>query len=202
MTPTRRIVMFNRVSADGYFAAPDGNLDWAVPDPQLDRAAVEAFDRFDTVLLGRRTYDAFESFWPHALDDSPTARDPHDAGRRSPELRAMAVWLNQVTKLVFSRSRKEVTWKGTRLLRELDPRAIEQMKAQPGKDLIIFGSGSIVAELTRHGLIDEYQFAVSPILLGRGRSMIDGLPNSTRLELVEAKPYPAGNVVLRYARAE
>ena len=72
----------------------------------------------------------------------------------------MAIALNEKTKLVFSRTLKEVTWNNARLLRELDPRAIETMKQQPGKDMIIFGSGSIVSQLTQHRLIDEYQFVV------------------------------------------
>src|SRR2546425_596150 len=76
----RRIVMFNRVTADGYFAGPDGNLDWVVPDDAIDIAGVEAMPGADTMLFGRRTYELFEGFWPHALDDSPNAPDPHRAG--------------------------------------------------------------------------------------------------------------------------
>jgi len=197
----RRIVMFNRVTADGYFAGPDGNLNWVVPDPELDRSAAEAIARSDTdtILFGRRTYELFQAFWPHALDDSPTSPDPHNAARRSPEMRDMAVMLNDTTKLVFSRTLKEASWKNSRLLHQLDPRAIEAMKRQPGKDMIIFGSGSIVSQLTQHGLIDDYHFVVSPLLLGSGRPLLSGVPQSLRLDLLEAKAYPSGNVMLRYA---
>ena len=73
------------------------------------------------------------------------------------------------------------------------------MKAQPGKDLIIFGSGSIVSELTRHGLIDEYQFAVCPVLLGSGQSLVRGVSQRLPLDLLEAKRLPSGDVILRYA---
>ncbi len=196
----RRIVMFNRMTADGYFAGPDGNLDWVVPDEELDRAAVEGMPCIDTILFGRRTYELFAGFWPHAVEDSATAPDPHGAGRRSREIRAMAIWLNETTKLVFSRTLKDVTWRNSRLLHELDPREIEAMKRQPGKDMIVFGSGSIVSQLTQHGLIDEYQFVVSPILLGSGRPLVSGLSTSLRLDLVEVKNYQSGNVMLRYAR--
>jgi dihydrofolate reductase len=199
--PMRRIVMFNRVTADGYFAGPDGNLNWVVPEEELDRGAAEGLAGADTILFGRRTYDQFESFWPRAVDDSPTTPDPHFAGRRSPEIRAMANWINETTKVVFSRTRKDVTWKNSRLINEFDPREIEAMKKQPGKDMMIFGSGSIVSALTQHGLIDEYQFVVGPILLGSGRSLISGLPKSSKLDLLEARQYKSGNVRLRYARA-
>jgi dihydrofolate reductase len=197
----RRIVMFNRVTADGYFAGPDGNLEWVVPDEEVDKAGAEAIPGFDTILFGRRTYELFEGFWPHAVDDSPTAPDPHGAGRRSQTMRAMAIWLNEATKLVFSRTRHAVSWRNSRLLHEFDPREIEAMKRQQGQDMIVFGSGSIVSQLTQHGLIDEYQLVVSPILLGSGRPLLSGVSKSLRLDLLEAKKYESGNVMLRYGRA-
>ena len=198
----RKVIMFNRVTADGYFAGPDGNLDGVVPDTELDRPAAEANKEggVDTILFGRRTYELFEAFWPHALDDSPTSPDPHVAGRLSPEMRAMAIMLNETPKLVFLRTLKKGTWKNSRLLHEFDPREIEAMKRQPGKDMIVFGSGSIVSQLTPHGLIDEYQFVVSPVLLGSGRPLLSGVSKSLRLDLLEAKQYQSGNVTLRYAR--
>jgi dihydrofolate reductase len=200
MEPIRRIVMFNWLTADGYFAGCDGNLEWVFPDEEQAKGAAEAIPGFDTVLFGCRTYELFEGFWPHAVDDSPAAPDSHGAGRRSRELRAMAIWLNETTKLVFSRTLKDVTWRNSRLLHELDPREIEAMKRQSGKDMIVFGSGSLVSQLTEHGLIDEYQFVVSPTLLGSGRQLLSGMSKSLRLDLLEAKAYQSGNVVLRYAR--
>ncbi len=207
MKPTRRIVTFNHVSADGYFSRPDGSLSWVVQDAELDRSVATTIEQSkrdegnDTLLFGRRTYEQFEAFWPHALGDSPTSPDPHHAGRSSPEMRAMAVMLNEATKLVFSRSRQKVTWKNSRLLHEIDPREIEALKAQPGKDIMIFGSGSVVSQLTQRGLIDEYQFVVGPLVLGSGRQLITGVPQSLKLDLLEARAYPSGNVKLRYARS-
>jgi dihydrofolate reductase len=201
MAQIRRIVMFNRVTIEGSFAGADGNLDWVVPDEELDRSASEAIHRSDTdtILFGRRTYEQFEAFWPHALDDASTGPNPHDSGGRSPEMRAMAVMLNEATKLVFSRTLKEVTWKNSHVLHEFDAREIEAMKTQPGKDMIVFGSGSIVSQLTQHGLIDEYRFVVSPILLGSGRPLLSGVSKSMKLNLLEAREFRSGNVLLRYA---
>jgi dihydrofolate reductase len=196
----RRIVMFNRVTVDGFFAGPDGSLDWVVPDKDLDRAGASGIPGTDTVLFGRRTYEMFAAFWPYALDDSPTSPNPHMPRQRSPEMRAMSTMLNEATKLVFSRTLKEVTWNNSRVLPTFDPREIEAMKRQPGKDMIVFGSGSIVSQLTKHGLIDEYQFVVDPVLLGKGKRLLGDLPTSTKLELKEAKAYPSGNVMLRYPR--
>ncbi|HEU0093838.1 MAG TPA: dihydrofolate reductase family protein [Vicinamibacteria bacterium] len=195
----RRIMAFNRVTADGYFTSPDGKLDWVVPEPQIDKEAGEGMSGQGAILFGRRTYEMFQAFWPHALEDPGTAPDPHMPGRRSPEVRAMAVWINEAAKIVFSKTLEDVTWKNTRLLHAFDPREVEAMKKQPGPDMLIFGSGSIASQLTEHGLIDEYRFVVGPVFLGSGRPLISGVPKSSRLDLLEAKTYPSGNVMLRYA---
>ena len=198
----RRIVMFNRITADGYFADPDGTLGWIVPDETLDKEAASstASPGIGTILLGRRTYDFFESFWRQFDDDgSDPVPDPHAPGS-SPEQRAIADFINGATKVVFSKNRDQVTWRNSRLLRELDPHEIEAMKREPGKDIFVFGSGSIVSQLTEHGLIDEYQIVVNPTLIGGGRPLLDDLSKSVRLHLLEAKEYPTGNVMLRYER--
>src|SRR5262245_54296165 len=98
----RRIVAFDNVSADGYFSAPDGSLQWVVQEDGVYRSSLEKGPRTDTILFGRRTYEQFESFWPHALDTSKTAPDPHIPGRRSETVRDMAVFINDATKIVFS----------------------------------------------------------------------------------------------------
>jgi len=195
----RRIVMFNRVSADGYFATDDGNLDWTIPDEAIDQAGADRMPDFDTMLFGRRTYDAFESFWPHAEGDSTTAGDPHHDGRRTKTLLAMASWINRTQKWVFSSTKQQVSWQNSRLFSRFDPAELRDLKRASGKDMIVFGSGTLVSQLTEHRLIDEYQFVVGPLLLGGGRSLIQGVPGRVPLELLEAKPYPSGNLVLRYA---
>ncbi len=196
----RRIMAFNRVTVDGYFATADGGLDFAVPDDEVDRDGAAGIPDGDTILFGRKTYEAFESFWPHALDDSKMARDPHMVGRRSEAMRAMAVFINEAKKVVFSRTRKEVTWNNSELLSEFEPQKIEAMKRAPGKGMIIFGSGQITSQLTQHGLIDDYVFVVNPVLLGGGRSLLSGVSKRLALELAEVKQYRTGNVTLRYTR--
>jgi len=199
MAPLRRILAFDRVSADGYFAASDGGLDWVVQDEEVDREGAAGIPRVDTILFGRRTYEQFASFWPHVSPDAPTAPDPHGP-RRSKEILAFARILNEANKVVFSRTLPEATWRNSHLRRELDPREIQAMKDEPGKDMIIFGSGSIVSRLAEHGLIDEYQLVVSPVLLGSGRPLVSGLGQSVPLALLAVRQYPSGNVMLRYAR--
>ena len=88
----RRIVVFDRVSADGYFSAPDGNLNWVVPEEDLDKEATTNMDgQQGTLMFGRRTYEMFASFWPHQLENPAGSEDPHMPGRRPPEMKAMAL---------------------------------------------------------------------------------------------------------------
>jgi len=194
----RQIVVFDRVSADGYFSSTDGNLNWAVPEPELDKGAAGSLDGADTMLFGRRTYNIFESFWPTALDDATTAPDPHAPGRRNTEMHALAVWINDTAKVVYSRTRTSVTWKNSRLAGEFDPREVAAMKQQPGRNIMVFGSGAIVSLLAEHDLVDEYQLIVNPVLLGGGQTLVRGLSAPRNMELIEAATYASGNVKLRY----
>ena len=199
MKAKRRIVMFNWLTANGCFAGADGNLDWVVPDEQQAKAAVDGIPLFDTVLFGRRTYEVFEKFWNQPLDDSSTAPDPHHPGQQTREHREISIWLNAMNKLVFSKTLQNARWKNSRVLHELDRHEIETLKNQPGKNMILFGSGSIVSQLTQHGLIDEYQYVVCPIFLGNGRPLLSNVSKNLRLDLLEAKQYESGDVLLRYA---
>jgi dihydrofolate reductase len=198
----RLIVVFERMTADGYFADADGNLDWVVPEDAQARAAAKDIGRFDTALFGRRTYEQFSAFWRRALedDDSKAVADPHRPGRRSPEHRTVAIALNAMTKLVFSRTLRDASWANTRIVSQFEPHAIRAMKQQPGEDIIVFGSGSIVSQLTEHGLIDEYQFAVCPVFLGTGKPLLGGVSRSVRLDLLDSTKLESGDLMNRYIR--
>ena len=197
----RKLVVFDRVTADGYFSGPEGRLDWVVPDAEIDKLGGDAVPGSGNMMLfGRRTYQMFESFWPHVLKDSPEAPDPHIPGRQSAAMRGMAVWIHEATKIVFSKTLKDVTWHNSRLVRDAEPAAIEALKNEPGGDIMIFGSGQIVSRLTTLGLIDEYHLIVSPLLLGAGKPLVSGVASRVPLDLMDAKSYDSGNVMLRYAR--
>jgi dihydrofolate reductase len=199
----RKVVVFDRVTADGYFSSPEGNLDWVVPDAEIDKLGGDAVPGSGNMMLfGRRTYQMFESFWPHVLkNDSAEAPDPHMPGRQSAAMRGMAVWIHEATKIVFSKTLKDVTWHNSRLLTDADAATIDALKKEPGSnEIMIFGSGQLVSKLTALGLIDEYHLIVSPLLLGSGKPLVSGVTTRVPLDLLESKPYESGNVMLRYAR--
>ena len=187
----RRIVMYNAVSLDGFFATADGSLDWQSFDDEVAGYGSSLLDGADTILFGRTTYDEFLGFWPDARRDETL----------SPLLRQVAQRLQQATKIVFSRTLDAVTWENSLLQPEALPADwINVLKAGPGKDILVYGSGQLVVQLTRLGLIDEYQLVVAPVLLGAGKPLFAGI-ESLRLRPLPAPRLDSPAVLLRYAPA-
>ncbi len=179
--------MFNVVSLDGYFAGIDGNIDWHMVDDEFNQYAVKTIAGFDTMLFGRVTYELFESYWPKALEDAQT----------SSEDMAIARAINDMQKIVFSTTLDKVTWNNSKLSSYITAEEIKKLKAEPGKDIVIYGSGTIVRELTSLGLIDEYRFMVNPVVIGTGKRLFKDMPAFT-LKLLDTKTFTSGNVLLTY----
>lgn len=183
--------MFNRVSVDGFFAGPNGEIDWFIADHELDKALHEMGQPDavspDTVLLGRVTYQLFESYWPKVAADPEATR----------EARIIADELSQMTKVVFSKTLKEVSWENTRLVRGDVAKEVSRLKQGEGSDILIFGSGTIVQQLADEGLIDEYLLAVTPVVLGAGKLLFKDV-KKFNLKLLEARSFKSGNVLLHY----
>ncbi len=192
----RRIVMFNHLTADGYFADSDGRVDWAVQDEEQMKDAMTSSGNFDTVLFGRRTYELFESYWPGVAQR--ISRSPNPELEMSDSFVSMARFLDNANKIIFSTTLHSPKWRNSRIIREINPTEVMALKNAKGNDIIMFGSGTVVTKLTELGLIDEYQFIVNPVFLGSGRSLLNGLPSRMGLELLESKRYPLGSVMLRY----
>ncbi|MDF3066005.1 MAG: deaminase [Polyangiaceae bacterium] len=193
----RRIVMFNQVSADGFFSDSSGALDWVVNDPDVHRRAVARMPETGGILFGRRTYENFAAFWPGALADLQKA-GPHGENKADPAFAAMAHWLNDTKKLVASRTLTRVDWNNTEVMPELNVQVVRALKKQPGKDILIFGSGTVVSQLSEAQLIDEYRFVVCPVLLGSGQSLLRSVSLRLKLDLKEALALPSGNVLVTY----
>ena len=128
---------------------------WYMPygDDDTTGAALEAMDDSDGFLLGRRTYEIFASYWPSASDDNPFTER-----------------MNRLEKYVVSETLNEVTWTNSTLLDGEAVEAVSELKAQPGKNLQVLGSGELVRTLMEHDLVDEYTLVIDPIVLGSGSS--------------------------------
>jgi dihydrofolate reductase len=183
----RRVSVFNQVSLDGFFAGPSGDIGWThegAPDPEMRAWVDDNASSGSTLVFGRKTYEMMASFWPTPM-----------AAQQMP---AVAKGMNESPKIVFSRTLREATWSNTRVERDVD--ALRELKAGDGKPLVIMGSGSIVAELTRRGLIDAYHLLVFPIVLGSGRSMFEGV-DRVNLTLTQSRTFRNGRMFLAYDRA-
>jgi dihydrofolate reductase len=181
----RKLVVFNQVTLDGYFAGPNGDISWAHAAPQDAEWKAFVADNATSggvLVFGRITYEMMASYWPtpQALKDDPV----------------VAKGMNSLPKVVFSRTLDAVSWNNTTLIKGSLPAEMRKMKAQSGKDLVILGSGSIVSQLTQEGLIDEYQMIVNPVVLGKGKTMFDGIKKQVPLKLTKTRAFRNGNVLL------
>jgi dihydrofolate reductase len=182
----RKVIMLNRISLDGFFAGPNGEIDWFIQDPAVDQAAHEKMSP-DTLLLGRVTYQMFESYWPKVLDDKNA-----DQG-----LRQLATELNDMTKVVFSHSLKDVTWANSRLVNGDIRKAVRELKEGNGADITIFGSGTVVQQLAEAAIIDEYLFILSPVVTGTGKPLFEDV-RKFNLKHLETRNFDSGNILLHY----
>ncbi len=180
-----RLGVFNNVSLDGYFTDRNGDSRWGYQnDPEWNNFINENAVGGGVLLFGRVTYDTMASYWP-----------TEDAIKTFP---LVAKRLNSGAKVVFSRTLDKVSWGNTRLVKSDLVAEVRRMKEEGGEDLIILGSGSIVAQLAKEGLIDTYEVAIHPIALGQGRTMFEGIKNSVALKLVKSRIFGNGCVVLTY----
>jgi dihydrofolate reductase len=184
----RKIAAFTNVSVDGYFAGPNGEIDWFKGSDDEEKAfTLEATKQSATLIFGRTTYEMMAGYWP-----SP------DAVRNDPVIAGV---MNRSPKIVFSKTMKPVkdgpVWKNVTVLQEINPEEIRGMKKKAGGDMVILGSGLIVQQLSNHGLLDEYQLMVHPVILGSGKYLFSGV-NRMNLKLNELRTFESGKVFLRY----
>ncbi|HLE57900.1 MAG TPA: dihydrofolate reductase family protein [Rhodothermia bacterium] len=184
----RKLAVFNSTTLDGYFTDPNGDISWAhagSDDPEFKQFIAGNAQGGGTLVFGRITYEMMASYWPTPL-----------ASKNDP---MVAEGMNKLTKIVFSRTLQETPWSNTRLMKGDLAEEIRKLKQGPGEGMTILGSGSIVSQLTQAGLIDEYQLLVCPIVLGKGRTMFDGIEKKTNLKLVNTRAFANGKVLLSYA---
>jgi len=183
----RRLIVFNQVSLDGYFVDMNGDMSWAhnlYKDAEWDAFVEGNASGGGLLVFGRITYELMASYWPTPL---AIQNDPLVAER-----------INLLPKVVFSRTLDRASWNNTRLVKDNLATEIRKLKNEPGIDMVIMGSGSLVAQLTQEHLIDEYQFVVVPVVLGNGRTMFAGIQEKLSLKRIKSRSFGNGNVWLCY----
>jgi dihydrofolate reductase len=185
----RKIIVLSYLTMDGFTGSKDGSSDWIVWDDGVNDYYKETQRTADAVLFGRATYEPFKAYW--------------GTSKSSSEDREMVDYINQVRKIVFSRSLKTADWNNAEVVNEISPDKIKAMKQEPGKNILVMGSGSVVSQLENAGLIDEYRFISLPVILGEGKPYFTDLDNVLQLKLIETRKFDCGSILHRYqARAE
>ncbi len=178
----RKVIMWNMVSLDGFFeGAKSWEIDWHeyAWGEELEQFSIEQSKSADMLLFGRVTYQGMAEYWSSAQGE-------------------IADFMNNIPKVVFSRTIKKAEWNNTRLVKANAEAEVAHLKQQPGKDLFIFGSANLSTTLMQHNLIDEYRLGINPIVLGGGNPLFKPNPDRLKMKLLEVRPFKSGCVILRY----
>jgi len=184
----RKIVVFEMVTLDDYFAGPNGEIDWHNVDAEFEAFVSVQTKQFGGIVMGHTTYDMMQSFWSSA-----------EAEKESP---AVTEAMRNTWKMVFSKSMQDVTdiptWKNVKVYRDIRKDEVLGWKQWDGQDIAIFGSGTIVQQFANLGLIDEYRLMLNPIILGAGKSLFKDIAKQ-KLSLKDMRKFENGNILLTYA---
>jgi dihydrofolate reductase len=159
----------------------------AIADDEIHEHYNQVLANADTLIYGRTTYQLMESYWP-TLVQHPSGNKPEDD---------FAVLIDNINKIVYSRTLDDVDWKNSTLKNEIVKDDILTLKQQPGKNILV-GSPSMIVEFTNLGLIDEYQLLIQPIILGKGLTLFKNIRERVDLNLSKTETFGCGVVGLYY----
>jgi dihydrofolate reductase len=191
----RKLIVGTFLTLDGVMQAPGGPEEddsggfayggWSVHywDDQMSQVMTEAMSTPFDLVLGRKTYDIFAAYWPHA---------PEEAGAKP---------LNDATKYVVSRSRPALEWDRSVLIEGDAAEGIAQLKKGDGPELQVHGSGNLIQTLMRHNLVDQYRLWVFPLVIGSGKRLFSDGTIPSGLKLVDSKVSTTGVVIGTYEPA-
>jgi len=185
----RKLKLQVQMTIDGYVAGPDGQLDWmwinnGEKDDSSFRKVIELADSCDTILLGRKMTPVFISHWENVVDNQPD----------SPE-QPLAQLMVNLRKIVFSRTQTAINGRNLEVENGDMVAAVQALKKEPGKDIIVYGGANFVSSLISHNLVDEYYFFRSPVAIGTGLPIFK---EQKILKLDSSVSYKNGKVLDKY----
>lgn len=183
----RRLKLQMQVSIDGMVAAKTqtspGHFNW---DEEVRQYSIANVANVDCILLGQKTATSFIPYWKSVATNPKD--DDHEFGKL----------ITDIPKVVFSRTLLKSEWPNATVANGEIANSVNQLKRQPGKDLLVYGGSGFVTSLIEHNLVDEYHLLVNPVALGSGVTIFAGLAVTLRLTLVTNKSFSCGTVLLCY----
>jgi len=168
---------------------PEHDISWHHVDSEFEEFAIEQLQEVDTLVMGRKTYQLMEEFWP---SEEGLKGDPETAKL-----------MNSTPKIVISRTLANVketeNWKHVRLINDNIKEEVERLKNQEGKDIAVLGSNNLCVTLLEEGLLDELRIMVNPVAIGKGTPLFVGLKNKTEFQLSKTRTFKNGNVLMYYS---
>ncbi len=186
----RQIILVMHTSLDGYAAGPNGEMDWIKFDEALFDFVGTITERSDTALYGRITYDMMAAYWPNAGEQPNATR----------HAKHHSAWYNKVNKVVVSETLQSSPELKLNVIAADLKGNIEKLKSEPGQDILLLGSPSIVRELMEFNLIDDYWMFVNPIVLGNGIPAYAKDISRLPLELADVKRFDCGVAGLNFKK--
>lgn len=176
------------VSLDGFVAGPNGELNWAKLDEELFDHVGKRISQGDAALYGRVTFQMMESYWPTAGDKPGASK--HDIEHSK--------WYGQSHKIVLSRTLNEASLTNTKIISDNLADRINEIKHQPGEEVLLFGSPGATHSLMQQHLIDGFWLFVNPIILGQGIPLFTGITGKVNLKLLTTRTFTSGVTELNY----
>ena len=192
----RKLFLSMQMTLDGFSTGPNDEMDYlpSFTDESMWRDLHEEMWRnleaVDTFILGRRTYQIWEKYWP-AAGKNPQSTDSDKKFSR---------FADETKKIVISSTLDRADWKNTVLIKDNIAEEIQKLKQQPGRNIAVAGGATVAQTLAKLGLIDEYQIVVHPVILGKGKLLLKDLDVRQKLKLIGTKTFYSGAVELNYAR--
>ncbi len=192
----RKIILSMQMTLDGFSTGPNDEMDYLPPftDEKMWKDLHEEMwknlEAADTFILGRRTYQIWEQYWP-AVGNNPQSTESDKRFSR---------FADESQKIVISNTLNRVEWKNTKLIKDNIADEIQKLKQQHGKNIVVAGGATVAQTFAKLGLIDEYLIVVHPVILGKGKLLLKDLNVRQNLKLFCTRTFNSGAVELSYSK--
>lgn len=183
----RKLKLQMQITIDGFVASPNGKLDWMVLGDDVKNHENDLIDSSDTILMGRKMTDEFVNHWTDVVNNQPDS-----------DWFSFAKKMVDTPKVVFTKTLAESPWANTTLAKGDLAEEVNQRKNQSGKNILVYGGAAFVSSLIKENLIDEYNFFVHPVAIGKGMEIFNRVDETFNLKLIKSQAFECGTILHCY----